>query len=172
MAPAPRILGFRPVLALPYRGEGPPVSCCCWFRRWAATIQPAISWTTASSRRLWWRPSSNDFRAPLPPHQVVFNAIGRCRPGPRPRLLAAQSHPGLHKAPVIICLLRCGATGRADHGTVFARAGRNSCPLTVTLLRGTAQLPRIPRHVGAPRLPFSAAGADARLPHRAPFSAR
>ena len=113
--------------------KGPRCPCCCWFRRWAATYRPAICWTTASSRRSWWCPSFTISKLPLPPHQVVFNAIGDADLA-APALAAAQSLVALTAAPVINLPSAVLATGRADHARLSQLPGVVT-PATVTLPR-------------------------------------
>jgi len=93
----------------------------------------------------------------------------RCRPG-HARAIGRAVHPGLHQGAGDQSAF-CGAGDRARRScTALADAGRGSAAHRHAA-SGTAQLPGSGGDVGAPRLPFSAAGADARLPHRAPFSA-
>jgi glutathione synthase/RimK-type ligase-like ATP-grasp enzyme len=78
-------------------------------------------------------PAFYDPKVPLPPHQVVFNAIGDADLD-APSLVAAQSIVALTTAPVINLPAAVLATGRADH----ARLSR----LPGVVLPGTATLPR------------------------------
>jgi hypothetical protein len=59
-------------------------------------------------------PEFYDSKMPLPPHQVVFNAIGDADLA-APALAAAQSVVALTTAPVINLPSAVLATGRADH---------------------------------------------------------
>jgi glutathione synthase/RimK-type ligase-like ATP-grasp enzyme len=70
---------------------------------------------------------------PLPPHQVVFNAIGDADLD-APALAAAQSIVALTTAPVINPPSAVLATGRADHARLAHLPGV-VMPLTVTLPR-------------------------------------
>jgi glutathione synthase/RimK-type ligase-like ATP-grasp enzyme len=78
-------------------------------------------------------PEFYDLKAPLPPHQVVFNAIGDADLA-APALAAAQAVVALTKAPVINLPSAVMATGRADH-VRLARLPGVVAPSTVTLPR-------------------------------------
>jgi hypothetical protein len=140
-----RRLGFqdRAVRVCRIAGRVRRYRCCCWFLRWAATFPRAICWTTASSRRTWYCPSFTIPKMPLPPHQVVFNAIGDADLA-APPLAAAQSVVALSQAPVINLPSAVLATGRADHARL-ARLPGVVMPLTVTLPRDLLLLRRVRR---------------------------
>jgi tetratricopeptide (TPR) repeat protein len=130
-----RRLGFqdRPVRTLPYRGQGPPVPVLLLL----ATVGGNIPTRFLLDDRIFQThvvlPEFCDGGTPLPPHQVVFNAIGDADLAAA-ALHAAQSVVALTKAPVINLPGAVLATGRADH----ARLGRIPgvvTPLTVTLPR-------------------------------------
>jgi hypothetical protein len=90
-------------------------------------------------------PEFYDPQVPLPPHQVVFNAIGDADLAAA-ALGAAQSVVALTMAPVINLPSAVLATGRADH----ARLGRLPgvvMPLTVTLPRDILTSPDGPAAV-------------------------
>jgi hypothetical protein len=78
-------------------------------------------------------PEFYDPKFPLPPHQVVFNAIGDADLA-APALVAAQAVVALTTAPVINLPSAVLATGRADHAR-FGRLPGVVMPLTVTLPR-------------------------------------
>ena len=78
-------------------------------------------------------PEFYDSRIPLPPHQVVFNAIGDADLASE-SLVAAQSVMALTMAPVINLPSAVLATGRADHARLSGLPGL-VIPLTVTLSR-------------------------------------
>ena len=78
-------------------------------------------------------PEFYDPKVPLPPHQVVFNAIGDADLA-APALAAAQSVVALTTAPVINPPAAVLATGRADHARLSRLPGVVA-PATVTLPR-------------------------------------
>jgi len=126
----------RPVLALPYRGDGPPVSLLLLV----SSVGGNIPTRTLLDDRVFqtfvvvpefYDPKLYDPNAPLPPHQVVFNAIGDADLA-APALAAAQSVLNLTKAPVINRPSAVLATGRADHARLSHLPGVVA-PLTVTL---------------------------------------
>jgi glutathione synthase/RimK-type ligase-like ATP-grasp enzyme len=78
-------------------------------------------------------PEFYDPKIPLPPHQVVFNAIGDADLS-APTLAAAQSLLAFTSAPVINQPAAVLATGRADHARLSNLPGV-VLPLTVTLPR-------------------------------------
>ena len=142
-----RRLGFqdRPVVTLPYRGEGPPVSLLL--------LVSSVGGNSPTRHLLDDRvfqthvvvPEFYDPQVPLPPHQVVFNAIGDADLAAA-ALGAAQSVVALTMAPVINLPSAVLATGRADH----ARLGRLPgvvMPLTVTLPRDILTSPDGPAAV-------------------------
>ena len=63
------------------------------------------------------------------------------------------------------------ATGRADHARL-AQPARCDCALNRHATSRASLLSRSRRHRRAPRLSISAAGANARFPHRPPFCTR
>jgi len=130
-----RRLGFqgRAVVTLPYRGEGPPVSLLLLVSSVGGNIPTRHLLADRVFRTHVVVPEFYDSKEPLPPHQVVFNAIGDADLA-APALAAAQSLVALSQAPVINPPAAVLATGRADH----ARLGRLPgvvVPLTVTLPR-------------------------------------
>jgi tetratricopeptide (TPR) repeat protein len=128
-----RGFGVRPVLALPYRGEGPPVSLLLLVSSVGGNIPTRNFLDDRVFQTFVVAPEFYDFRAPLPPHQVVFNAIGDADLA-TPALLAAQSILAYTKAPVINLPSAVRATGRADHARLSQTPGV-VVPLTVTLPR-------------------------------------
>jgi len=181
-----RGFGVRPVLALPYRGEGPPVSLLLLVSSVGGNIPTRNFLDDRVFQTFVVAPEFYDFRAPLPPHQVVFNAIGDADLA-TPALLAAQSILAYTKAPVINLPSAVRATGRADHARLSQTPGV-VVPLTVTLPREQLSSPeaaatlarhgfRFPllvrtpgfhtgRHFSAGRKPGALAGAVAELPER------
>jgi glutathione synthase/RimK-type ligase-like ATP-grasp enzyme len=125
--------GERPMLALPYRGEGPPVSLLLLISSVGGNIPTRNLLDDRVFRTFVVAPEFYDLTAPLPPHQVVFNAIGDADLA-GPALVAAQSLLALTKAPVINPPSAVLATGRADHARLSQTPGV-VVPLTVTLPR-------------------------------------
>jgi glutathione synthase/RimK-type ligase-like ATP-grasp enzyme len=78
-------------------------------------------------------PEFYDPKVPLPPHQVVFNAIGDADLA-APSLNAAQAVVALTTAPVVNLPSAVLATGRADHARLSRLPGV-AMPVTVTLPR-------------------------------------
>jgi aromatic-L-amino-acid/L-tryptophan decarboxylase len=123
----------RPVVALPYRGHGPPVSLLLLVSAVGGNIPTRHLLDDGVFQTFVIVPEFYDLKVPLPPHQVVFNAIGDADLA-APALIAAQSVVALTTAPVINLPSAVLATGRADH----LRLGRLPgvvMPLTVTLPR-------------------------------------
>ena len=130
-----RRLGFqdRAVRTLPYRGEGAPVSLLLLVSSRGGNIPTRHLLDDRVFQTHVVVPEFYDAKVPLPPHQVVFNAIGDADLAGE-SLAAAQSVVALSGARVINPPSAVMATGRADH----ARLGRLPgvvTPLTVTLAR-------------------------------------
>jgi aromatic-L-amino-acid/L-tryptophan decarboxylase len=143
-----RRLGFqdRAVRTLPYRGQGPPVSLLLL----ASTVGGNIPTRHLLDDRVFQThvilPEFYDTSAPLPPHQVVFNAIGDADLAGA-ALAAAQSVVALTEAPVINLPSAVLATGRADHARLAHLPGVVT-PLTITLPRDLLASPEGPAAVG------------------------
>ena len=157
------------MVTLPYRGEGPPVSLLLLVSSVGGNIPTRHLLDDRVFQTHVVVPEFYDSKEPLPPHQVVFNAIGDADLA-APALAAAQSLVALSQAPVINPPAAVLATGRADHARL-ARLPGVVVPLTVTLPRELLCSLGRPSRGGPPRLPFPAAGAHARFSHRPPFSA-
>jgi aromatic-L-amino-acid decarboxylase len=123
----------RPVLALPYRGEGPPVSLLLLVSSVGGNIPTRHLLDDRVFQTFVVTPEFYDPKVPLPPHQVVFNSIGDADLAAT-ALAAAQSMLALTSAKVINLPSAVLATGRADHGRLSNLAGVVT-PLTVTLAR-------------------------------------
>jgi glutamate/tyrosine decarboxylase-like PLP-dependent enzyme len=129
----------RPVLTLPYRGEGPPVSLLLLVSSVGGNIPTRHLLDDRAFQTHVVVPEFYDPKLPLPPHQVVFNAIGDADLA-APALAAAQSVVALTMAPVINLPSAVLATGRADHARL-ARLPGVVMPLTVTLPRDLLSSP-------------------------------
>jgi len=123
----------RPVFALPYRGEGPPVSLLLLVSSVGGNIPTRNLLDDRVFQTFVVVPEFYDLEVPLPPHQVVFNAIGDADLD-APALAAAQSVVALTMAPVINSPSAVLATGRAGHARLSHLPGV-VMPLTVTLPR-------------------------------------
>ncbi|HEX3744532.1 MAG TPA: pyridoxal-dependent decarboxylase [Bryobacteraceae bacterium] len=142
-----RRLGFqdRAVRTLPYRGQGPPVSLLLLV----STVGGNIPTRHLLDDRIFQThvvlPEFCDATTPLPPHDVVFNAIGDADLAAG-ALAAAQSMVSLTEARVINLPSAVMATGRADHGRLAHLPGVVT-PLTVTLPRDLLESPDGPAAV-------------------------
>jgi aromatic-L-amino-acid/L-tryptophan decarboxylase len=131
-----RQMGFasRPVVALPYRGEGPPVSLLLL----AACAGGNIPMRQFLDERVFQTfivfVEFYDPATPLPPHRIVFNAIGDADLT-APALAAAQSVLALTTAPVINAPAAVAATGRSDNAQRLSGIPGVVTPRTVTLPR-------------------------------------
>jgi glutamate/tyrosine decarboxylase-like PLP-dependent enzyme len=123
----------RPLVTLPYCGTGAPVSLLLLVSSVGGNIPTRYLLDDRVFQTHVLAPEFYRGDPPLPPHQVVFNAIGDADLA-APALAAAQNVVALTGAPVINLPSAVLATGRADH----ARLGRLPgvvMPATVTLPR-------------------------------------
>lgn len=124
----------RAVRTLPYRGERPPVSLLLLVSAVGGNIptrsllDDRIFETTVVVAEFY------DSRRPLPPHQLLFNAIGDADLAGK-ALAAAQSVAALSGAPVLNTPAAVMATGRADNAQRLARVPGLVAPAMVTLSR-------------------------------------
>ncbi len=123
----------RPILALPYRGDGPPVSLLLLVSSVGGNIPTRYLLDDRVFQTFVLAPEFYDPKVPLPKHQVVFNAIGDADLA-GPALAAAQAVVALTGAPVINMPAAVLATGRADHARLSELPGV-VLPLTITLPR-------------------------------------
>ena len=158
----------RPVLALPYRGEGPPVSLLLLVSSVGGNIPTRHLLDDRVFQTFVVVPEFYDPNVPLPPHQVVFNAIGDADLAAA-ALAAAQSVVALTSGAGDQSALGGNGDRARRSRAAFAPAGRGDAGHRHSA-SGTARLSGGRGHGGAPRLPFPAAGAHARLSHGAPFS--
>jgi tetratricopeptide (TPR) repeat protein len=130
-----RRLGFqdRALRSMPYRGQGPPVSLLLLVSSVGGNIPTRHLLDDRVFQTHVVLPEFYDPKIPLPPHQIVFNAIGDADLAAR-ALTAAQSLVALSQAPVINLPSAVMATGRADHARLAHLPGV-VMPLTVTLPR-------------------------------------
>jgi glutamate/tyrosine decarboxylase-like PLP-dependent enzyme len=123
----------RPVFALPYRGQGPPVPLLLLISAAGGNIPTRTLLDDRVFQTFVVVPEFYDFNVPLPTHQVVFNAIGDADLA-APALAAAQAIMALTAAPVINLPAAVLATGRADHARLAHLPGVVT-PKTITLPR-------------------------------------
>jgi glutamate/tyrosine decarboxylase-like PLP-dependent enzyme/Tfp pilus assembly protein PilF len=123
----------RPMIALPYRGDGPPISLLLLVSSVGGNIPTRHLLDDRVFQTFVVVPEFYDFKIPLPAHQMVFNAIGDADLA-APALAAAQSLVALTAAPVINPPSAVLATGRADHARLSHLPGVVT-PATVTLPR-------------------------------------
>jgi glutamate/tyrosine decarboxylase-like PLP-dependent enzyme/glutathione synthase/RimK-type ligase-like ATP-grasp enzyme len=123
----------RPITALPYRGDGPPVRLLLLVSSVGGNIPTRHLLDDRVFQTFVVVPEFYDAKVPLPAHQVVFNAIGDADLA-APALAAAQSLIALTAAPVINAPAAVLATGRADHARLSRLPGVVT-PATVTLPR-------------------------------------
>jgi hypothetical protein len=108
-------LGFssRPVVALPFRGDGSPVELLLLAAAAGGNIPLRHFLDQRVFRTFVVFVEFYDRSAPLPPHRIVFNGIGDADLA-APALAAAQSVLALTTAPVINAPDAVAATGRSD----------------------------------------------------------
>jgi aromatic-L-amino-acid decarboxylase len=128
--------GFQnlPAIALPYRGEGPPVPLLLLVSAIGGNIPTRHLLDNRVFRTFVITPDFYDPKQPLPPHQVVFNAIGDADLAAS-SLAAAQSLLALTRAKLINQPSAVLATGRADHASRLSGWPGVVTPSTVTLSR-------------------------------------
>jgi glutathione synthase/RimK-type ligase-like ATP-grasp enzyme len=134
----------RPVTVLPYRGDGPPVTLLLLVSSLGGNIPTRNLLDDRVFQTTVLVPEFYDCNAPLPPHQVVFNAIGDADLAAS-SLAAAQSLVALTRAPVINLPSAVLATGRAGHARLSQLPGVVT-PATVTLPRESFSPATVARH--------------------------
>jgi glutamate/tyrosine decarboxylase-like PLP-dependent enzyme/Tfp pilus assembly protein PilF len=123
----------RAIRESPYRGEGPPIDLLLLVSSVGGNIPTRNLLDDRVFRTFVAAPEFCDIKTPLPPHRVVFNAIGDadlCTPA----LLAAQSLVALTNARVINRPSAVLATGRASSARLAQLSGVVA-PAAVTLPR-------------------------------------
>jgi len=124
----------RPVLALPYRGDRTPVSLLLLTASAGGNIPLRHFLDDRVFRTFVVFVESYDPATPLPPHRIVFNAIGDADLA-APALAAAQSVLTLTTAPVINAPAAVAATGRSDNAQRLSGIPGVVTPGAVTLPR-------------------------------------
>jgi tetratricopeptide (TPR) repeat protein len=123
----------RAVTALPYRGSGQPVPLLLLISAIGGNIPTRTLLDDRVFQTFAVAPEFYDRKDPLPPHRVVFNAIGDADLD-APALAAAESLLALTTARVINRPSAVRATGRADHARLRGVPGV-IIPSTMTLPR-------------------------------------
>jgi glutamate/tyrosine decarboxylase-like PLP-dependent enzyme/Tfp pilus assembly protein PilF len=128
--------GFRDrhLVALPYRGEGSPIS----LLQLVSCVGGNIPTRNFLDDRVFQThvvvAEFYDPQVPLPSHHLVFNAIGDADLA-GPALAAAKTMMALTTAPVINSPSAVLATGRADNAQRLSRLPNVVTPATITLPR-------------------------------------
>ena len=135
-------LGFgkQPVVALPYRGEGAPVPLLLLTACAGGNIPVRHFLDDRVYRTYVVFVEYYDLALPLPPHQLIFNAIGDADLAPR-ALAAAQSLLALTTAPVINLPSAVAMTGRSDNALRLAGIPGVVVPRTMTVPRAELEGP-------------------------------
>ncbi len=124
----------RHLIALPYRGEGAPIS----LLQLVSCVGGNIPTRNFLDDRVFQThvvvAEFYDPQVPLPSHHLVFNAIGDADLA-GPALAAAKSLMALTTAPVINAPSAVLATGRADNAQRLSRLPNVVTPATITLPR-------------------------------------
>jgi phosphoserine aminotransferase len=132
----------RSVIALPYRGEGEPVSVLLLGSTYNGNV-PLQRFLDDRTFQTWLiAPEFHDPRTPLPAHQLVINAIGDVDAAPG-ALRSAQSLIALTSAPVINTPHRIAATGRCANWRRLAHIPGVITPHAKMLKREALQDPNI-----------------------------
>jgi TPR repeat len=122
------------VRTLPYRGEGKPVLLLLLVSAFGGNIPTRHLLDDSLFEITIVVPEFYDLNLPLPPHQLVFNAIGDAdRPGDG--LVSAQSVVALTTAPVLNSPAAVMATGRANNAQRLSCLPGVTTPATVRLAR-------------------------------------
>jgi glutamate/tyrosine decarboxylase-like PLP-dependent enzyme/glutathione synthase/RimK-type ligase-like ATP-grasp enzyme len=130
----------RAVQALPYRGEGPPVSLLLLISTLGGNIPTRGFLDDRVFQTTVVAPEFYDLSEPLPRHQLIFNSIGDADLNGE-ALQAAQSLAALSGAPVLNAPAAVLATGRSDNARRLARIPGVIAPATVTLSRDVLSSP-------------------------------
>ena len=126
--------GKRPVVALPYRGEGSPVPLLLLTACAGGNIPVRHFLDDRVYRTYVVFVEYYDLAIPLPPHQLIFNAIGDADLAPR-ALAAAQSLLAATTAPAINLPAAVAMTGRSDNARRLAGIPGVIVPTTMTVPR-------------------------------------
>jgi glutamate/tyrosine decarboxylase-like PLP-dependent enzyme len=126
--------GSRPVVALPYRGDRPPLSILLLAGSAGGNVPIRHLLDNRIFQTYIVFAEFYDRSVPLPPHRLVFNAIGDADLSAS-ALAAARSLLALTSAPVINPPAAVAATGRSDNAQRLAGIPGVVAPGAVTLPR-------------------------------------
>ena len=172
-----RRIGFaaRPMVEMPYRGQGRPVRVLLLISAAGGNIPTRQVLDQRTFQTTVVAPEFHPASAPLPPHDVVFNAIGDPDLD-APGLRAAERLLAHTNARVINPPSKVLATGRASHGRLRAVPGLR-VPRTLLLPRPSIAAAGLPfpmlvrspgfqtgRHFARVERPGDLAGAISPLP--------
>jgi aromatic-L-amino-acid/L-tryptophan decarboxylase len=131
-----RHMGFehRAIVTLPYRGERPPVSLLLLAGSAGGNIPMRHFLDDRVFQTHIVFVEFYNSAAPLPPHRIVFNAIGDADFA-APAIAAAQAVLALTTAPVINAPAAVAATGRSDNAQRLAGIPGLITPEAITLPR-------------------------------------
>jgi Flp pilus assembly protein TadD len=132
--------GNRPAVALPYRGERPPVNLLMLAGSAGGNIPLRHFLDDRVFQTFVIFPEYYDLAAPLPPHRLVFNAIGDADLA-GPALIAAQSLLALTTVPVINPPAAVAATGRSHNAQRLSGIAGVVTPGAATLPRASLSGP-------------------------------
>jgi len=124
----------RAVVTVPYRGEGAPISLLLLVSALGGNIPTANFLDDRVFETNVVVAEFYDRDQPLPPHQLIFNAIGDADLAGK-GLVAAQSVAALSSATVLNPPAAVMATGRADNARRLSGLPGVIAPATVTLAR-------------------------------------
>jgi len=132
--------GKQPVVALPYRGEGSPIPLLLLTACAGGNIPLRHLLDDQVYRTYVVFVEHYDLAIPLPPHRLIFNAIGDADLAPR-ALAAARSLLALTTAPVINLPAAVARTGRSDNALRLAGIPGVVVPTTMTVPRAGLEGP-------------------------------
>jgi len=141
--------GKQPVVALPYRGAGSPVPLLLLTACAGGNIPVRHFLDDRVYQTYVVFVEYYDLAIPLPPHRLIFNAIGDADLAPR-ALGAAQVLLALTTAPVINLPAAVAMTGRGDNSLRLAGIPGVMVPRTMTMpragLEGPGAVEMLARH--------------------------
>jgi aromatic-L-amino-acid/L-tryptophan decarboxylase len=143
----------RAVQRLPYRGEGSPVQLLMLVSAVGGNIPTRNFLDDRVFETTVVVPEFCDISQPLPPHRLIFNAIGDADLAGE-ALAAAQSVTALSGAPLLNAPAAVMATGRADNARRLARLSGVIAPRMVKLPRELLTAPDVVTTLGRHGLQF------------------
>jgi aromatic-L-amino-acid decarboxylase len=124
----------RTVQKLPYRGDGPPISLLLLISATGGNIPTRNFLDDRVFETTVMVPEFHDSNGALPPHQLIFNAIGDADLAAQ-ALAGAQTLVALSGAPVLNAPSAVMATGRADNAARLSVLPGVIAPAMVNLPR-------------------------------------